>query len=242
MNTTARSPAGLTWLRGAAIAALLTLPASVLVVRLGWWQPGLLLYAAACLVSVAALALAVIAGLLPRLRRHRGALLTPVLAALPGSVLLATVLAGRGDHPPIHDISTDLTRPPVFSHAPALRGREANSLEPNPQTHAAQRAAYADIQPLRSSLAPEAAYARAVTTAEQLGWEVVYQAPRKGELEAVATTPIMGFKDDVAIRLRPSGDGGTRVDLRSVSRVGVGDLGANAARIRAFIEQYSQGE
>lgn len=241
MTSAVQSPRGLALLRGIAITALLALPASVLIVRLGWWQPGLLLYAAACLLAVVVLAIALILGLLPKWRVQRGQLVLPILLALPGCALLVMLLAGRGDHPPIHDISTDLEQPPAFTHAPALRGRDANSLATDADTHAAQRAAYPDIAPLHTALAPTAAFDRALATARQLGWDVVYEDRRDGEIEAVATTPVMGFRDDVVIRLRPDGDSGTRVDLRSVSRVGVGDMGANAARIRAFVQQFQQG-
>jgi uncharacterized protein (DUF1499 family) len=230
------------WIRRLALLALLALPLSVIVVRLGWWQPGLLVYALACLLSAALLALSVILTLLPSLRGpQRGSLLQAALLALPGSVLLATLLAGRGDYPPIHDISTDLEQPPNFSHAPSLRGSDANPLTVKPETLAVQREAYPDIRPLKTPLPTEAAYRRALETARALGWEVVYEAPRDGEIEAVVTTPIMGFRDDVMIRLRAA-DGGTRVDLRSVSRVGLGDLGANAERIRAFIDRFNAAE
>ena len=68
-----------------------------------------------------------------------------------------------------------------------------------------------------------------------LGWEIVSVSENEGRIEATATTFWFGFKDDVVIRVRED-SGGTRIDLRSVSRVGGGDLGANAARIRAFID------
>ncbi|MFN2164849.1 MAG: DUF1499 domain-containing protein, partial [Anaerolineae bacterium] len=123
-------------------------------------------------------------------------------------------------------------------HAPALRGRDSNPLAIDPQTQAAQRQAYPDIETLHSPLPPESAYRRALATARALGWDVAYEDPRDGQIEAVATTPVMAFRDDVVIRLRADEQGGTRVDLRSVSRVGIGDLGANAERIRNFIAQF----
>jgi uncharacterized protein (DUF1499 family) len=238
MSHTDRGPRAIPHLRRLALLALLALPAAVLVVRLGWWKPGLLVYALACLLSVLLLLAAAVTALLPSARAHRGQLLWVALLALPGSLLLASQLGGSGDYPPIHDITTDLAQPPTFSHAPALRGSDANPLAIDPQTLAAQQAAYPDIQTLQSPLSPQAAYQRALATARALGWEVTYEDPRDGQIEAVATTAIMAFRDDVVIRLRADEQGGTRVDVRSVSRVGLGDLGANAERIRRFITQF----
>ncbi len=238
MPQTDSPPRLIPWLRRLALLALLALPVSVLVVRLGWWKPGLLAYALACLLSALLLLAAVVMALLPALRRHRSPLLWVALLALPGSLLLASQLGGSGDHPPIHDISTDLEQPPTFSHAPALRGKDTNPLAIDPQTLATQQQAYPDIATLHSPLPPGEAYQRALATAQALGWEVAYEDPRDGQIEAVATTPVMAFRDDVVIRLRAGEQGGTRVDLRSVSRVGIGDMGANATRIRRFITQF----
>ena len=85
------------------------------------------------------------------------------------------------------------------------------------------------------ALPPPQAFDRALAQVRELGWEISGSAPAEGRIEAVDTTFFFGFKDDVVIRLRPA-EGGTRVDVRSKSRVGVGDLGANAARIRRLLD------
>jgi hypothetical protein len=72
--------------------------------------------------------------------------------------------------------------------------------------------------------------------AQELGWEIVAVDPAAGRVEATATTLWFGFKDDIVVRVRRA-DGGAQVDVRSVSRLGGGDLGANAARVRAFLER-----
>jgi uncharacterized protein (DUF1499 family) len=84
------------------------------------------------------------------------------------------------------------------------------------------------------TVAPPQAFDRVLAVVRELGWEVSAAEPAEGRIEAVDTTRFFGFKDDVVIRLRPV-DGGTRVDVRSVSRVGVGDTGTNAARIRRLL-------
>jgi uncharacterized protein (DUF1499 family) len=71
-----------------------------------------------------------------------------------------------------------------------------------------------------------------------MGWEVVTVDSEAGRLEAIDTTFWFGFRDDVVVRVRPGADD-VRVDVRSVSRVGVGDLGANAARIRHFLDRLA---
>ncbi|MGH7421143.1 MAG: DUF1499 domain-containing protein, partial [Candidatus Rokuibacteriota bacterium] len=83
--------------------------------------------------------------------------------------------------------------------------------------------------------APDRVLARAVDVARGLGWEIVAVAPAEGRLEATDRTPWFGFRDDVVVRVRPDG-AGSRVDVRSVSRVGRSDLGTNARRIRGFLE------
>jgi uncharacterized protein (DUF1499 family) len=150
---------------------------------------------------------------------------------------LLSLLAGRGDYPPIHDITTDTGDPPVFTAAQQQREAGANSLEIQPDTITQQRLAYPDLQTTLSDLPIDDAFDRALQVAQELGWEVYHQDRNAGVIEAVDTTAIMAFQDDVVIRLR-SNASGTLLDLRSVSRVGVGDIGANAARIRAFQQQF----
>jgi uncharacterized protein (DUF1499 family) len=137
--------------------------------------------------------------------------------------------------PSIHDISTDLSDPPAFVAVLPLRANAANpAAYGGPQIAAAQRAAYPDIQPLTLSEPTAKAYARALAAAQRMGWHVVAADQPSGRIEATATTPWFGFKDDVIVRIAPSA-GGSRIDVRSVSRVGSGDVGANAKRIRSYL-------
>ncbi len=237
MQQAQKLPAVIRWTGYLAIALCAVLPLSVLMVRAGTWQQGLLLYAIGCLGATALMAASVLLLMLPRYRPWRPAILGRALFALPGTVLLAVLLAGRGEAPAIHDITTDTVDPPVFAAAPERRGADANSLEIVPETIDQQRRSYPDLQTLVIDLPIDTAFERAARVARDLGWEVYHQDPNTGIIEAVDTTPIMRFKDDVVIRLRSNADG-TLVDLRSVSRVGIGDMGANAGRIRRFLDAF----
>ena len=160
-----------------------------------------------------------------------------VLAAGVSAVPLAALVAGLGA-PPIHDITSDTDDPPRFDAIVALRAGAPNPLDyRGPELASAQRAAYPDIQPLVVARPPREVLDLARAAAEELGWQVVAVNADAGLIEATDTTFWFGFKDDVAVRLRPAGAAATRVDVRSISRVGTGDLGANAARIRRFLEQ-----
>ncbi len=139
--------------------------------------------------------------------------------------------------PPIHDITTDTNDPPQFVAVLPLRADASNPSEYEGEEIAAQqREAYPDIQPLRLDLPPDSAFARARAAAEDMGWEIVAAEPADGRLEATARTFWFGFYDDVVVRITPA-DGGSVVDVRSVSRVGRGDVGANAARIRKYLDK-----
>lgn len=223
-----------------AITLLALLPIAVLTVRSGNWQQGLMLYALACALSAALLLWFVVALLLPGFRDQRGAALGFAAATLPGALLLAMVLTGR-DVPSIHDITTDVIDPPRFSAALVeARGDSANSLDIDVDVIEQQIAAYPDLRTLVSETSIRETFQRSEQIARRLGWEIVNADLNGGRIEAVDTTRIMGFKDDIVIRVRSNADG-TRLDLRSVSRVGVSDLGANADRIRAFRDAFQQG-
>jgi uncharacterized protein (DUF1499 family) len=234
-----QTPALVNWIGYLAIALLLVLPLSVLTVRSGAWQQGLLLYALSCLGCLLLFALSGLLLLLPRYAGSRSAIGVRMLIALPGTLLLLSLLAGRGDYPPIHDITTDTQDPPLFVTAEKQRGEGANTLEIDPDAIESQRQAYPDLQTLLTEVAIDDAFDRALAVAADLGWEVYHQDRNAGIIEAVDTTAIMAFRDDVVIRLRTNADG-TLVDLRSVSRVGIGDIGANAKRIRAFQQAFIQ--
>lgn len=232
-------PALLRWPGYLAWAFLTLIALAVLTVRAGQWQQGLLLYAVACLASLLVLAWYAVAVLLPRNGSRRGAIALRALPALPGALLLVSAMAAR-DVPPIHDITTDLEEPPRFKAVLEARGPKANSLDIDPAVQAQQAQAYPDLDTLYSNAPYAATFARAEAIARDLGWELLRSDKNAGFIEAVDTTAVMAFKDDIVIRVRSDEDG-SLVDLRSASRVGVSDLGANAARIRAFAERFRDG-
>ncbi len=238
MQQTLQTPGVVKWTGYTAVALLLLLPLSVLMVRSGQWQPGLALYALANLGSALLLILSVVLLLASKFAPWRKQVLRGALFALPGTALLLSLTTG-GNFPRIHDVTTDTVDPPTFTLAAQQRGPDANTLDIDPETIALQKAAYPDIATLKTALSVEDAFNRALQTATGMGWTIYRQDPQAGVIEAVATTAVMAFKDDVVIRVRGS-DAGTLLDLRSVSRVGGGDIGANAKRIRAFRDAFAQ--
>lgn len=236
MNDQNKMPRLVAWSGYLAITLLLILPLSVLMVRSGAWQQGLLLYALACLGSTLLMIVFVLLLLLPRFAPWRQAVRQRALVALPGTLLLLSLTTG-GDYPRIHDITTNTQDPPLFITAEQVRGEGANPLTIKPDFIEQQLAAYPDLETLRSPMDIDAAFTRSLQVARDLGWEIYNEDRNKGIIEAVDTTAVMGFKDDVVIRVRGDADG-AKVDLRSVSRVGLGDIGANAKRIRAFGEAF----
>jgi uncharacterized protein (DUF1499 family) len=201
------------------------------------WTAGLGMLRWTVYLGAAGAILAVVALALPRVRRGRSALLA---VALVGALAAAAVPLGfqqlaRGV-PPINDITTDPDDPPAFVAVVPLRAGTPNPPGyAGPQVAAQQRAAYPDLQPLVVALPVKDTFARAHRAAQALGWEIVGVDAAAGRLEATATTTWFGFRDDVVVRVLPAGTTGSRVDVRSKSRIGRGDAGANAKRIREFL-------
>lgn len=168
--------------------------------------------------------------------RRRGfvaAFLAIAIGAAGGWVPLHWFLEAQ-HRPAINDITTDTANPPPLVVTAQLR-RGA----PNPATYPKdsaplQRAAFPDIEPVVLAVPPAEAFKRVDRTAMSLNWDIVARVPADGRLEAIATSPWFGFRDDIVVRIRPQGTG-SRVDIRSKSRIGESDLGGNAERVRAFI-------
>lgn len=137
--------------------------------------------------------------------------------------------------PPIHDITTDTQDPPRFQAVLPLRRGAANPARyGGPAVAAQQRKAYPDIRPLTVKDPPIQVFQQALKAARQLGWEVVAADSKQGRIEATDSTFWFGFKDDIVVRVRSAAEG-TRVDVRSVSRVGRSDVGTNATRVRRYL-------
>lgn len=181
--------------------------------------------------------LAIIFLLWPRARQDHVAML--VTALLFGVLAVAVPMHVRSTAqsvPPIHDITTDLDRPPEFVDVRPLRADAPNPPEYGGEEVAAQqREGYPDLGPLRSDAPVETLFPAALETARAQGWKIVSSVPEDGRIEATETTFWYGFKDDIVIRIRAEGDG-SRLDMRSKSRVGRSDLGANAARIQDYLD------
>jgi uncharacterized protein (DUF1499 family) len=141
--------------------------------------------------------------------------------------------------PAVNDITTDPIDPPRFEAIARLRPRGANPIAyPGAAAMQLQRATYPDIEPLLVSVPPLEAYDAALAVITKRKWRIVDVRPpqtgrREGRIEAVARTPIMGFRDDIVVRVRAAEDG-ARIDMRSASRYGQHDFGANASRLRSL--------
>jgi uncharacterized protein (DUF1499 family) len=143
-------------------------------------------------------------------------------------------LAAARSAPAIHDVTTDLENPPRFVAVIPLRADAPNSLERSPRLAEQQRAAYPDLAPITLQDAQGDTFDRALAAAQEMGWVIVTADKSAGLIEATDVSRWFGFEEDVVVRLTPWGSG-TRVDVRSASRVGANDMGTNARRIRAYL-------
>lgn len=163
---------------------------------------------------------------------------TAAMIALLPLIGLGTQIFTAKSVPGIHNISTDVVNPPKFDKVVALRGENTNPLEYNVEkTASVQTQAYPQVKTLLTDLSASDAHARAKAVVESMGLELVNSDVSNGIIEATETTTIWGFKDDLVIRIAEQ-DGKTAVDLRSVSRIGISDLGANAKRIEKFLAKF----
>ena len=234
------------WARRTALFSLAATLIAIIIVRSGALDivPALSTLAGALVLAMVAILLAFAAGI-AIWREGVGGVREAVTALLVGVALVAYPLyLGVKAYrlPAIYDVTTDPIDPPRFEAIARLRPRDAN-----PVTYAGlytaeqQRAAYSDIEPDLTNSSPQEAYDAALKVITKRKWHIVDArppqpaAPREGRIEAVARTPILGFRDDVVVRVRATTDG-ARIDVRSASRYGRHDLGANAARVRALID------
>lgn len=185
--------------------------------------------------------LAVLLVLIPRTRKgHAGVLTMTLIIGLATAAVPLVLVQQARSLPRIHDVSTDTLNPPEFIEIAPLRADAPNPVDyPGEEVARQQREAYPDILPLSTDIYPAIVFDHAVDTAEGMGWEIVVADPDMGRIEATDTTTWFGFKDDVVIRVRSS-EGGSVIDVRSKSRVGASDVGANAARIRRYLDALEE--
>lgn len=164
-------------------------------------------------------------------------MLLAIIVAGAAAVALPLRVKKLAARMPFNDVSTDTENAPPLEALLPLRRRElpgATGAYDRARLAALQRRTYPDLAPLRLQAAPAEIFARAREAAEAMGWTIVAADVARGRIEATDRTRWFGFVDDIVIRLTADG-AGTRVDLRSASRVGISDLGKNAQRIRAYL-------
>jgi len=234
------------WSRRLAVFGVAVALAGILLARRGSVEPvqGLVVIGCGAALSALALLLALMSyvdiwrtGAIGLTRAN-----VAVLLALASLAWPATQMVRAYRLPAINDISTDLKDVPAFSRARSALEMRAGHVpgESGAQTRALQQSAYPDVQPLTLEFGGEEAYTLVIEALRMLKWTVVDQSPPSsrsgvGRIDAIVTTPILRFTDDITIRIRPLANE-TRIDIRSASRVGRHDLGANAAHVRALSE------
>ena len=210
--------------------------------------PALLALGVGGLLLVLGLVLAVLGLLVANSRAlvfNKGRTGLAIVAALAVLGYLANTFMSTRGMPTLHEISTDLDSPPPFVAIRAIREqnpklnpsdyvRELNMRGTKISVPDAQRKAFPDIQPILLAVTPDEAFRIVDQAVGDMGWEKVAAVAADGRIEATDRTRFFGFKDDVVVRIRPEGSG-SRVDIRSKSRVGLGDAGTNARRVRALM-------
>jgi uncharacterized protein (DUF1499 family) len=228
-----------------ALLALLTVLAALAIViagpgtRWGWWHfsTAFQIMRWGTYATIVFVILTLLAGVATaKLSRGRSLVVAAVATVIGGVAIYFPISMMRTARsvPAIHDITTDPTDPPSFVAILPRRADAANSAEYAGDSIARlQREAYPDVEPITLAVPPAQALERAQGVARDMGWDIVAVDTAAGRLEATARTPWFGFYDDVVVRVRAQGTG-SRVDVRSVSRVGRSDVGMNAKRIREF--------
>jgi uncharacterized protein (DUF1499 family) len=181
---------------------------------------------------------AAIVGLVSLVQLFRGYGLTAggALGLVAAAAFVFIAVSQGGGHPRINDFTTDPADPPAFVHAKTIPANAGRDMTYPKDWAAIQRECCADLHPAVLALAPRDAYAKALAQARAMpAWSVTQEDANAMTLEAVATSNLFRFQDDVAIRVRPDGSG-AKVDMRSKSRDGKGDMGVNTARIRSYID------
>lgn len=226
------------------IVAAGTAVASGMGARWGLWRftTGFILLRAAVLGSIVSAAVSLSAVVMTSARKkkrgHALSVLGLVVSLVAAGIPLTWYATARRV-PRIHDITTDTGDPPRFEAILPLREQAPNAAAyGGPEVAALQHAAYPDVKPLALPVQREQAFDRATAVARSFGWTIVNEDRKGGRIEATDTTFWFGFKDDIVIRVRSEGSG-SRIDIRSLSRVGVSDVGTNAARIRKFIAKMT---
>jgi uncharacterized protein (DUF1499 family) len=214
-----------------ALLAFALLLFSGLGVRAGLWpfRVGFGMFAGALAAGLVGAGISAVALAVPRLRaRSISILVFSLLLGLASAAVPLDYVRRVKTLPYINDVTTDTERVPEFA-----------TLRPSPEypRHFAelQRIGYPELRPLQLSTSPKDTFARALAVAREMGWEITLADEKAGAIEAVATTRWFGFKDDVVVRI-----GSGRIDVRSKSRVGRSDLGANARRIQDFLTEVKR--
>lgn len=242
------------WARRVALFALVAAILSIIIVRSGMLEikPALATFGGALVFAAVAIVLA-FASFVVIWRQGTEGFGSALLALFIGTALLvypAYLTYQYYKLPPITDIVTDPDDPPRFEKS--ARQRNDNPIAyPGRAVAEKQRSAYPDVEPLIVTSTPQQAYETAFAVITKRKWTIIVDVPpqpsnrrdgrggRDGRIEAVARTPIMGFREDVVLRVRPDGEG-ARIDVRSSSRFGPHDLGSNAARITKLLDDIDE--
>jgi len=228
-------------LKPLAVLAILGFPIAVIGFRLGLFpfSTSLLVLMGTGVLSLVVFFVGMVMSFTKRDNRDlaKSARTSAMIALLPIIGLGAQFFTAKSV-PEIHNISTDLVNPPAFDKVVSLRAQSDNPLEYRINELASiQSKAYPKVKTLMTDLSVTEAHAKAKSVMESMGLELVSSDPQNGIIEATETTTLWGFKDDVVVRISSKGEQ-TSVDLRSVSRIGRSDLGANAKRIEKFLARF----
>lgn len=165
-----------------------------------------------------------------------------ILAIILGLSMLAPTIVSLINeplrYPPIHDITTDINTPPQFTFLSDDRAGAKNTLVYGGAEIAQQQLkAFPDLKPITSELTAKQAYLKAINIAHTMGWDIVYEDQKTFNFEATARTPFFNFTDDVVVQVSEKNNISI-INIRSVSRIGRGDRGVNAQRIRDFTKRF----
>ena len=238
-----------TWARNLAVFSVVAVAVSIVIVRFGFLEmkPALATFFGA--LALAALSILIGLAAFAAIWQNGSRGMSRILMALVIDIAVlaypAYLALQYRKLPPIHDITTDPIDPPRFDALARLRSSDGANTAVYAGLYSAeqQRRAYPDIEPVDLETPAQRAYQLTLQLVNRRKWLVIDERPpqpprQAGHIEAVARTPIMGFREDVSIRVTPDGDD-SRVDIRSSSRYFESDLGSNAARVAKLIDDLN---